>query len=1261
MPVLDCLEDRTLLSTFWVTNTGVNSGVNPAPGAGTGTLRQAIIDADAAATGTAASPDQIQFNIPTTDPGYNSTTGAFSIKPLSALPTVTDTVVLDGYTQAGASPNSLTIGDNAVLKIVLDRSLAGSANGLVILGGNSTVRGLVIDNFAAGNGLTLTGGGNDLVVSNFIGTDATGSVAAANSNGIFISSPGDVIGGTSPANRNIISGNNPGHDSGGNRGDNGIALDSSGNLIQGNYIGTDKSGTFALGNGAGVDDGSSSSNQTIGGTSAGAGNVISGNAGDGVFLGADNLCLVAGNLIGTTATGLAALGNGNGIELWGNNNTIGGTTAAARNIISGNLSVVHIAGGIDIVPVAPGGAQHNLVEGNYIGTDVTGTIALGGQAVGIGIAGAYNTIGGTTAAARNIISGNTLTGIDINSGEGSGFDNVVLGNYIGTDPSGTRAVPNNYWGIVLDANGNTIGGTLPGAGNVISGNGRSGVFIDSGTGDTILSNSIFSNGSPGILLNSANNANNNQAFPVLTSVFSSSSGTTITGTLQSVASTTFRIEFFANATADPSGFGQGQTFLGAVNVTTNSSGAGSFTFTLTTPLPAGQTIFSATATKLVGTGLTPNDTSQFCHDVSIPTVGPITAPLAPVAVNTAISVSASFTDAITSATHSAVWNWGDSTTSPGIVTETNGSGTVTGSHAYAVDGVYTVTLTVTNNLGGSGQSVFNYVVVFNPSAGFVTGGGWFNSPAGAYAANPNLSGQANFGLNAKYQSGATVPTGNTEFQFPAANLNFHATSYDWLVLTANQAQYQGSGTINGAGNFGFLVTALDNGGTTADLFRMRIWDKNNNNAVAYDTQPGAPTTASPTTALGGGRIQAHTNAQLVAGGANPGGGNVALLTPEELQPIVQQAIAGWGAAGIDAARLSALSQVTVGIAEFPGPWLGMAFPGAIWIDQNAAGYGWYIDATSAAAAALPASGQVDLLTVVEHELGHVLGLDDTAGAGLMGQYLAPGTRRVPIPAQPAGLSAGQATGTLAVALAAQAGQGSPMAAPSLLPEEVGMNPTAAAHTRPTARLEVTPNGSVLPGIPANGPKAADPQADPTSRTAPSLAEVAADAPKSVQLNQPAAGAAPVEGPAVAPGVSLPTFPAARATQVPPPAVSGADVVSDSTGPDADVAPVTSAPADSSLPADREPAQQVLTRAASPSASRDGRGESTSAAVDAFFLAAERLTGGPIRPGTNEGQADRPAPRDVAAADPLLFALLGVSWAARDEAPESRKPRRPRRG
>jgi hypothetical protein len=479
-------------------------------------------------------------------------------------------------------------------------------------------------------------------------------------------------------------------------------------------------------------------------------------------------------------------------------------------------------------------------------------------------------------------------------------------------------------------------------------------------------------------------------------------------------------------------------------VTINSTAG---TSTVTVNAPAGSNVLTLSPTQLTGDGETINfnlgsTATQFTVSGGAgnnnqlvvqgsppgplaaqglaPTVGAITAPLAPTAVNIAIAASAAFTN-LDGTPQTAVWNWGDGTTSPGGVSQTGATGTVTGSHSYATDGVFTITLTVTDSTGGGATTAaFQYAVIYNPSAGFVTGGGWFNSPAGAYAANPALTGQANFGLNAKYKPGATVPTGNTEFQLPAAGLNFHATSYDWLVITTNQAQYQGSGTINGAGSYGFLVTAQDDGGATPDLLRLQIWDKSNSNAVVYDTQPGAPVTAAPATALGGGRIQVHTNAQLAAGGASIGGAAPAPLTAAELRPVVQEAIARWQDAGISPAQVSALSHVAVGIAEFPGPWLGMAFPGAIWIDQTAAGYGWYIDPTPAddsefpALPGSPAYGKMDLLTVVEHELGHELGYGDNAGSGLMGVFLGTGERRALTPVLPAGLANGPVEGAHAI-------------------------------------------------------------------------------------------------------------------------------------------------------------------------------------------------------------------------------------------------------
>jgi hypothetical protein len=243
-----------------------------------------------------------------------------------------------------------------------------------------------------------------------------------------------------------------------------------------------------------------------------------------------------------------------------------------------------------------------------------------------------------------------------------------------------------------------------------------------------------------------------------------------------------------------------------------------------------------------------------------PDVGPITAPLDPVLVNTEIQVGAAFTDPGVNDTHTAVWDWGDGTASPGVVIEAYGSGTVSGAHTYTSAGVYTLKVTVTDNDGGSDESVFYYIVAYDPGAGFVTGGGWINSPVGAFTANPALTGKANFGFVSKYQKGANVPTGQTQFQFKVANLNFHSEIYEWLVVAGAKAQYKGAGAINGAGNYGFILTAIDgqvSGGGGLDKFRIKIWDKNNGDAVVYDNQLGESDTADPVTALGGGSIVIH--------------------------------------------------------------------------------------------------------------------------------------------------------------------------------------------------------------------------------------------------------------------------------------------------------------------------------------------------------------------------------------------------------------------
>jgi len=240
-------------------------------------------------------------------------------------------------------------------------------------------------------------------------------------------------------------------------------------------------------------------------------------------------------------------------------------------------------------------------------------------------------------------------------------------------------------------------------------------------------------------------------------------------------------------------------------------------------------------------------------------VGSISVPVDPVQIGSTVAVSASFTDpgAGGTNTHSAMWNW-DGTTSAGTVNEN--TGIVTGSHTYSAVGVYDIALTVTdsNSVSGTGQPAS--VVVYDPSGSFVTGGGWINSPVGAYRVDTSLIGKATFGFVSKYKKGATVPTGETEFQFKIANLNFHSDSYQWLVVAGIKAQYKGVGTINGAGNCGFILTAIDGqikGGGGTDKFRIKIWDKNNNDNIIYDNQINVPDDADPTTVIGGGSIIIH--------------------------------------------------------------------------------------------------------------------------------------------------------------------------------------------------------------------------------------------------------------------------------------------------------------------------------------------------------------------------------------------------------------------
>ena len=648
---------------------------------GPGSLRDAIDEANNLTPEAA----NIAFDIPASDPNCNATTHVCMIQPViidnpffpAYLPALATTVTIDGYTQPGASPNTLATGNNAVVLIQIDGSLAGgnsgSGSGLIpAFAPVAVIRGIDFTNWEIGIDAT---GAAQYIEGNLIGTDPTGTVAASNTVGIYETAPNVTVGGTAPQARNIITANLIAGV--------GILLTAADSTFIGNYFNTDPTGSFTVESQGATSGAAISQNgsNVIGGVSAGDGNLIVGSLDISFVTGAQGSGsnnLVQGNLIGTNAAGSAGLiltiqDSGATLALGdvyitdaGNSNTIGGTTPAARNIISGN--------GFNPGVALTAAAYSNIIEGNYIGTDITGTMPLPddiGVYVGVdsnvpneASAGA-NTIGGIVPGAGNLISGNRLDGIQmlgdtIVNANGVIAGDEVLGNMIGTDVTGGNPLGNGRNGIqVLALAGGAVTyssfiGNLAGtAGNVIAFNRANGVLINvgnaagnaalnnhvignsiysnqgagvmvaSGTQNEISRNSIYSNGNLGIALGtgganintpcssnpSSGGPNNLLNAPVLTS--SGGTGTTyitatatdslgdtsqfsnaigvsggtvsVAGTYTGVPNTTLTIEFFTSPVPDPSGYGQGQTYIGSQTVSTNASCAATISgnFTLT--------------------------------------------------------------------------------------------------------------------------------------------------------------------------------------------------------------------------------------------------------------------------------------------------------------------------------------------------------------------------------------------------------------------------------------------------------------------------------------------------------------------------------------------------------------------------------------------------------------------------------------------------------------------------------------------------------
>ncbi|MGB0560902.1 MAG: S8 family serine peptidase [Spirulinaceae cyanobacterium] len=503
---------------------------------GIGSLRYAIEAANAN-----PGADPITFNIPTSDPGYNASTGTFMIQPLSELPEISDTVSLDATSQPGFTDKPI---------IELDGSLAGNDSyGLNLSASDSTIRGFVINRFNAIDHLATVdkaairfAGDNNTIVGNYIGTDVTGELDFGNTgNGILGWGTGNIIGGTTAQDRNLISGNDG----------LGVYLHGNNQQVLGNYIGTDIDGNEDLGNGFGlrfhnVENGLIQNN------------LVSGNDYDGLWLDSNGVLTgnkVVGNKVGTDITGTQVLANDrDGIVLRGNlsETIIGGVNPADRNLISGNGGF-----GIDL-----DGGTGTEILGNYIGTDITGTPTLGNGSQGIRVyRTSDNVIGSTTPGAGNLIAGNAADGMLI-----YGDNNKVTGN-------------------------------------AIADNQGSGIAIAFGDHNTVSANVIHDNAGLGI--NLIADGNESQVAPTLSSAQTSGSATTVTGTISETPNTTYTLEFFSN----PNNDGEGQQFIGSQQVTTDAAGNANFTANL--PGTAVGQFVTATATDDGG------NTSEFSGAIEI--------------------------------------------------------------------------------------------------------------------------------------------------------------------------------------------------------------------------------------------------------------------------------------------------------------------------------------------------------------------------------------------------------------------------------------------------------------------------------------------------------------------------------------------------------------------------------------------------------------------------------------------------------------------
>jgi CSLREA domain-containing protein len=561
------------------------------PGDGVLSLREAIQIANGQ-----AGLDFIDFNIPGT--------GVQTITVATALPVITDEIVIDGLTQPGASGNTNGPGQgfNSVLLIQLLGAQANSLEGLRLAASDCTIRGLVISNFELA-GIRLAGfaAQRNLIEGNFIGTNAAGTAARGNDEGVLVN-PGSS---NNTIRGNLISGNlAPAVTIFGD-----IEGTVSGNRIVGNLIGTDKSGLVAIPNDEGVVIFNNAIGNFVGGPTDAERNVISGNDGEGLTIfGAPgggrpaNNNVIQNNYIGVDVTGNARLANnGDGIDIF---------AGASGNQILDNVISGNIGDGVDVFS----SAVNTIFRGNRIGTNAAGTAAIGNNGVGIALfSSAHGTLIG--AGGLNQISGNLNGGISVSTSIGV----EIAGNLIGTAANGVDPLGNGSSGIAIsDAGGVIIGGVEVGLANTIASNDGNGIEASGATNVSISGNFIFSNAGHGIKAPQEvfaeirqNSIFNNgllgidrelptNALPMVTSSIRNGGGfAQVGGGFTGTPSSTYDVEVFTNFVADPSGFGEGKDYIGRVSVSTNADGNATFAFTSAVPVAAGQFV-TVTVTDSIG-------------------------------------------------------------------------------------------------------------------------------------------------------------------------------------------------------------------------------------------------------------------------------------------------------------------------------------------------------------------------------------------------------------------------------------------------------------------------------------------------------------------------------------------------------------------------------------------------------------------------------------------------------------------------------------